>query len=261
MATNVPELEGGDAVTGVASAESELSAFNALSLNAMDLKSLDLYDLHLDTLAASALSERSIDAIQASGTNGAYAREFVRYAVGCAFDATQTFAFSWTEGQTVHNEIYPGSLGLATSWATTPLTATQRAAVSACLLARVNYYGTTVVISLRGPQSGFNQSPPSEVETFSALEGAFWGDVFGTSPVTYSCHHGANITVSRAKSRVCAAGHLNGINVEDCGNIKIVGDCAMYCQTLLSGGTYFPACRSSLQGSYNYQPLTAWLEP
>ena len=265
MGTNVPGSYGGDAVEGeeVASEESGLETGNALSLNALNLQALNLYGLHLNTLAANVLSQPAIDAIQDPGSNGDLAREFLRYAVGCAFASTQTFKFSWTDsGGTVRNETYAGGLGLAMTWAMTSLTLAQRQAVTSCLIARVNFYGTPVMLSIRGHQNGFNTPDAHELTDYTVLEGAFWGDIFGASPAVYACNHGPNIWTARAKGRDCAAGHVvDGNTVVNCGDIQIVGDCAANCEKLQPNGTYYPACRHEPQALYNSQALTVWLSP
>jgi hypothetical protein len=213
-------------------ARSELLTMNALTMNALTMN---------------ALSPSNLGAIQAPSTTGDLSRLLLKYTVSCAFDATQSFDFTWTDGSNVvHNDTYWGSLGLARSWSTKPLLTSRQQWVSACLISRVNWYGISVPLSARGGTSGLNATDPAELSTYSMEEGAFWGNLFAVSPYAYSCDSSRNDSYSRSSLRECAAGHVDsGSNLVNCGMIHRVGSCDTYCDPLTGNGAYHPQCVNS----------------
>jgi hypothetical protein len=197
-------------------------------------------------LDPSALGAPALLAIEDPGASGALSRSLLSYTVGCALDGTEAFAFSWVDaGGVTHDESYQGALGLAPGWAAGPLDPTGQTWVSACLIARVNYFGVAVHLSARGQNAALAASP-EEIAAYPHEEGAFWGDVFGATPVAYACDDVANDDNSRAHDRVCAAGHVDSQgNVEGCGIIERVGSCDDVCAGLTgSNGAYHPSCSS-----------------
>jgi hypothetical protein len=218
---------------------------NALAANALAANALAANALAANALAANALAANSLAAIQASTPAGADAREFVRYTVSCALDVTQTFAFNWTDTHdVVHTEIYVGLLGIAPTWATAPLTdETQQRLVSSCLAARVNWYGLTVLISVRSSEDPLQTLFGSlEVLAYPRVEGAFWGNLFTETPYLNACYNAANVTNSRAAHRDCAAGHLDaGGHPVPCGMIALAGACSDVCGSVTSAG-YYSSC-------------------
>jgi hypothetical protein len=248
----------GSASDDVASAASRLEGMNALSLNALSLNALSLNALSLNALSLSALDPSALASIQSSGPSGELARQFVRYAAGCSLDSSQSFELSWTDALGPHSETVWGSLGLATSWGTGPLSSSEEQWVSACLLARVNWYATTVMISLRGPHHALAQPDLNEATTYDVLEGAFWGNIFAATPTAFSCNVGSNIATSRARKRDCAAGHIEPPNsVQQCGIIDIAGECHTRCDPPEAGESYYPAC--NVPGGAAGPVITVWL--
>jgi hypothetical protein len=176
------------------------------------------------------------------GFAGDLSRQFLRYAVSCALDSTQSFSLSWTSAGVVHDETYPGLLGLATSWATRPLSRSGQRWVSACLASRVNWYGIQVVISSRGPRRALTATV-SELSTFPMIEGAFFGNVFGPAPAVYSCYYPPNVAHSRSLHRDCATGHDVGDGeTVDCGTLEVLGPCDSYCESFDEGEKYYWGC-------------------
>jgi hypothetical protein len=243
------DLEGemlGEEEDVLGEAESALVQLNALSENAISLNAISLNAISLNALNLSTLDPNDIAAIQDPGTNGTLARQFVRYAVGCALTTSQSFSFSWTDGQgALHNEVYPGQLGVAPSWATGPLNLAGQRIVSACVAARVNYYEVSVVISLRSiiePLKTLTGS--AELANYPDIEGAFWGNLFDSQPFINACYNTDKVNNSRAWQRDCAVGHLTGQGTQtvECGIIHVVGSCAGVCQSLNCAGKYYPSC-------------------
>lgn len=245
---------GGDAAGGddsgfgdepLGEAEGALAGENALTLNALTLNALTLNALHLSALNLNALSPQSLSALQNAGSLGTLARSFVRYAASCALRPDQAFTFSWTDSNGAsHNESYAGALGIYPEWATGPLKDAGQRMVSACVASRVNYYQTPVAISIRSLQAPLKTSAGSaELTTYNKVEGAFWGNLFDSTPFINACYNSATVANSRAHLRDCAVGHLvSGGGVEECGIIHIAGSCSQLCQALNGAGQYYPSC-------------------
>jgi hypothetical protein len=255
--------------------QTAVSAF--MTLNSMAPEALDATTTYPSALSPamlagapldpSALTASALAAIKDPGDSGALSRSLLSYTVGCALDGTQSFAFSWVDASNVtHEENYPGSIGLATGWASHPIDASGRGWVSACLIARVNHYGIPVHLSARGDNAALVASAEEKV-AYPNEEGAFWGDLFRTTPVAYACDIVSNDDNSRAEARVCAAGYVDGQgNVQGCGIVERVGSCNAACAPLmgvtLAGSTvafHHPSCATAASG-LTTEVMTVFLE-
>jgi hypothetical protein len=259
-------LEAGNALNPNALNPNALS-YNALSYNALNSNALNPNALVVGALSPSALSPTARDAILNPGPDGALSREHLRYTVECALDSSQSFSFRWIDVSGIaHDDIYTGVLGLATSWAWTPLDVYGQRWVSACLAARTNYYGIRVMLSARGPTKAINKQNSPELLTFTKEEGAFWGNIYGSSPALYACHVPDNDAHSREALRECAAGHIDETTgaIQPCGMIRILGSCTTYCDPIAEkNGIYHPACftdPANRSTTTNLQPITVFLE-
>ena len=238
--TTGEEADGDDAV---GEAEGFFVVENSLIPNSLIPNSLIPNSLIPNALSPTALGPGALAALQAPTADGAAARQLIKYTVSCAFTEAQSFAFTWTDssGQ-VHAEVYWGDLGIAPGWADNPLDGDlDQRLVSACLAARVNWYGTSVVISARSTKKPFKKKVDSfELTTYPHIEGAFWGNLFAPQPYLHACHEPANVAISRAASRDCAAGHLDESGQPvPCGIIALAGPCSDWCvSSTLPGGTY-----------------------
>jgi hypothetical protein len=243
-----------------AAAEAILDA-NAMNLNAMNLDAMNLDAMKLDALTTAALDPAALAQLRDPGPTGELARQLLRYTVSCALDADQSFAFTWLDAAGAeHDEVYTGLLGLATSWISGPIGPHRRAWVSACLISRVNYYGTSVMLSSRGLHPAIDRPSAAEIAAYPALEGAFWGDLFARPPVAYACEDPAHERHARALSRVCAAGWLDDAGTpQPCGIIQRAGPCSKVCTPRAGAGGYYPVCRGA-DGS-NAQVITVYLAP
>lgn len=219
---------------------------NALGINALGINALGINALGVNALGVNALGINSLAVLQSDTLDGALGRDLIKYTVSCALTPTHSFAFSWTDAAgTVHAEEYWGLLGIAPGWATGPLTdVTQQRLVSACLASRTNWYGVPVMLSLRSKVDPLRTSVLSaELDAYQHVEGAFWGNLFTATPHLNTCYVSANVNLSRAANRDCAAGHLdaNGQPVP-CGMINILGDCNDYCSNLDPHERWFNSC-------------------
>lgn len=233
-----PEEELLDVAEQAVECENSLTP-NSLIPNSLIPNSLVPNSLVPNSLVPNALASDALSAITDPGAAGAVSRDFMRYLVSCALGPTQSFAFSWTDAQSnVHNETYWGQLGIAPTWTQSALSVADQEMVSACMAARTNYYGSSVIVSLRVDGS----TASLEKTLYPAEEGAFWGNLFAATPWLKACYNEANISNSRAKLRDCAAGHLEGETVTECGIIDIIGSCNAWCDPLDSSGKYRTKC-------------------
>jgi hypothetical protein len=219
---------------------------NGLNPNGLSPNGLSPNGLSPNGLSPNSLSPAALAAIQDPAPIGHLSRMLLRYAVACAFDPTQSFAFSWTDSYGVrHDETYRGYLAVSPAWATQPLGREGQQKVSACLGALTNYYGVSVMVSLRSleePLKTLTGSP--ELTQYSFIEGAFFGNLFEATPRLYACYNDANIDHSRAALRDCAVGHVSTTDgsLENCGLIQRLGSCSRHCQKVNGAGQYYPAC-------------------
>lgn len=128
------------------------------------------------TLDQAALTSSAVLGLTANSDS----RLYLSYIVSCAFNSQQAIV---SGGYT-----FPGSTGLAINWATRALTVSEGHWVSACVLARMNYSGTNVTISMRGSSSALNLVG-TEGTDYQTQEGAFYGTIFGNKGVIgYACN-------------------------------------------------------------------------
>lgn len=109
----------------------------------------------------------------------------VEYLVGCALPGGVEIEADYA-GRKLR---FAGSLGLAPAWTDRALTLAEQRWVSACILARTNYFGKRVEISLRArpPAPAGLRASPAESAAFSLLEGGFFGNVFAAPPTAFLC--------------------------------------------------------------------------
>src|SRR5688572_11869693 len=100
-------------------------------------------------------------------------RELLTYLVSCAIPHGVTLE---VDHEGVHYE-FAGEIGLAPKWLDHSLRKGDQRWVSACLLSRVNRFGISVPISIRGPHSALTVSQ-AEANEYSVEEGAFYGNIF-----------------------------------------------------------------------------------
>jgi hypothetical protein len=218
---------------------------NKLEVNGLYPNGLYPNGLYPNGLVRSALSAGSIGSTELSalrdpGPAGDLSRSFLRYAVSCAFDSTQTFTVTWNNGAS--RETFSGMLGLAPGWASAPLSLEEQRWVSGCIAARVNYYAISVVISMRSVNNSKLVAGTDERSTYGHGEGAFFGNLFDAEPKIYSCYNRANVDHSRGKSRDCAAGHDDGNGITWCGIMKSLGDCSSICKPASDAALGYASC-------------------
>ncbi|HSN98526.1 MAG TPA: hypothetical protein VLS89_09510 [Candidatus Nanopelagicales bacterium] len=226
---------------------------NALNPNALNPNALNPNALRPVALDPAAFDATTIGALTGPGEGGDLSRQLLLYTVRCALDSTQSVSFSWVdEAGESHDELYWGSLGLAPSWADEPLASEEdQRWVSACLSALTNWYGVSVIVSLRGGHPELAQVDPSEQAIYTVREGAFWGNLFSAAPEIWACHEPASAAYARSSRRDCAAGHatVDPVTGEEavspCGIVGLAGSCAGVCSPVASEGGAVPSCAAA----------------
>jgi hypothetical protein len=170
-------------------------------------------------------------------------RELFSYMASCAFESDVVL-----EG-TIDGVDYefPGSLGLAPAWEHRALQEHEQRWLSACLIARVNAYGVSVLISLRGPHRALTVSA-AEAAEYTLEEGAFYGNIFTpeTEPLEWTACRGSAQAAGEdgdLVDRDCT--EATGDGTTRCG-FKFAGDCVDYA----SDRSTPYACRRDDRGYY-----------
>ena len=137
------------------------------------------------TARPSAVSSRQIALANPDLASTAEKRHQLTYLVRCALPETVVlYADHGGERFTFH-----GSMGLAPRWLIEAMTPSEERWVSACLLAHVNYFGKHVRVSMRAiaPPVSALEATDEEKKTFAIFEGGFFGNLFTSAPVAYTC--------------------------------------------------------------------------
>ena len=151
-------------------------AVNRLAVNRLAVNRLAVNRLAVNRLAVNGMADASADAEALAAQDGGL--ELLSYMVSCALPERAALV--------VAGQVLPGSIGLAPQWIEEGLDVPARRWLTACLLARVNYFGVEVRLSLRGAHDALATSA-EERAAYPLYEGAFWGDLFGESAQKTSC--------------------------------------------------------------------------
>ena len=152
-------------------------------------------------------------------------RQLLEYLISCALPAGVELSTD-IDGEAV---TFRGSFGLAPAWLKRPPSEREQRWVSACLLARTNYFGKSVEISMRAadPAPSALRTTLDERQSFTLFEGAFFGNLFQQPPVAYTCT-GTRAAAEAAdpilKDRVCTQASETGEAFSRCGFIR-TGHC------------------------------------
>ncbi|WP_428264387.1 hypothetical protein [Haliangium sp.] len=248
-------LSSGEERWDIDSSQHEALNFNALNFNALNFNALSSGTLGEDTVL---LNEQSAGNLAETEMG----RQLLRYIAGCALPEGDYLRV--TAGDEIWD--YPGRLAVAPSWVNQPLDDSQRQAMSACLMAHVNFYEVPVQISLRS-----DLLPSAEAEESARFfygDGAFYGDLTGDSPRKYACKIRSNdfedpttgeLTPANspdAKLRICAGEDT----AADCG-FEFTGYCDEVCGSITADGDQwrFSACSGS-DGKVYSEVFSVYLE-
>lgn len=218
------ELEGDD--EAVAEAEQEVTIHNALTANALTANALTANALTANALTANALTANALTAN--SLTRGALrdpvSRELLSFIVSCALPEEDSIEVK-VDGVSYS---FDGDLGLAPEWGKKRGSCDENCQewVSACLLARVNYRGEHVMISLRGKNPALS-STKWERARYDNPEATYFGNVFHKPQSLFACLAPGK----RSIPRVC------GPSLENC-PIDVVGECEDVCDGPKQDGSF-----------------------
>ncbi|MBA3463423.1 MAG: hypothetical protein H0T46_25940 [Deltaproteobacteria bacterium] len=151
-------------------------AVNRLAVNRLAVNRLAVNRLAVNRLAVNGMAIASADVEALAAEEGGL--ELLSYMVSCALPEGASLA--------VAGEELRGSLGVAPSWLDAGLDVSGQRWLTACLLARVNYFGIEVRLSMRGANDALTTTA-EERAAYPVLEGAFWGNLFGETADKTSC--------------------------------------------------------------------------
>lgn len=151
-------------------------AVNRLAVNRLAVNRLAVNRLAVNRLAVNGMAQASADVEALAAEEGGL--ELLSYMVSCALPEGESLA--------VAGDVLNGSIGVAPGWLDNGLDISGQRWLTACLLARVNYFGVEVRLSLRGANGALTTSA-EERAAYSVYEGAFWGNLFGETAEKTSC--------------------------------------------------------------------------
>lgn len=157
-------------------------------------------------------------------------RQFLRYAVSCALPPGRAVRVP-AASLNLSDDVFEGAMGLAPDWATRGLMPHEERLVSACLLARTNYFGVPVQLSLRRPNAAPGSSldaDAAERSRYSRMEARFFGNLFQPRQTAYFCRGDEfpdRARWLRSLRRICALEGDAASGVNACGFVD-VGPCS-----------------------------------
>jgi hypothetical protein len=202
---------------------------NALTHNALTHNALTHNALTHNALTHNALTHNALthNALTHNALSDPDAREVLSFIVSCALPADQTVEVT-VDGV---DYSYQGQLGLAPEWGEPDgsCDGSCQQWVSACLLARTDFLGKEVLISVRGENEGLDACP-AERATYTQREATYYGNVFATPQRLYACLPPGQTEIPR----VC------GPSLDGC-FLDVLGSCADLCGKPRQDGSY-PDC-------------------
>lgn len=173
--------------------------------------------------------------------DAAYRQQILQNVVECALDQGQSVTDPLT------NRSYTGHWGLATSWTTGALTASQRRWVTGCMAQRLNAFEKEVEILLEGRHAAIQRDAKYDAE-MPWDESTVWGDLFSSTSTLagdtppfqlYACSDADLLATCTAgvtpedwlQYRICDSSPM-------CGLVTL-GPCSAVCW---KGPTGYPVC-------------------
>jgi hypothetical protein len=201
----------------------------------------DVGEVQQAALTQNALTQNALTQNALTDPN---AREVLTYIVSCALPADAHIELE-IEGDTYD---FDGQLGLAPEWGEDggSCDADCKEWVSACVVARLDYTGESVMISVRGDHDALTPSP-KELKQYKHREATYYGNIFSPSQKIFACLPSGQTSIPR----VC------GPSFDDC-IVEVQGNCEDLCGDASWDGSY-PDCRE--QGkSKTYGSITVFLK-
>lgn len=195
---------------------------NKITVNRVQLNKITVNKITVNKITVNGYSLNQVAAGELLSTEDG--RELLTYAIQCAIPSGITI-IGKHQGVTYE---FAGDIGLAPRWLDRPLRETDQRWLSACLLSRVNFFGVSVPISLRGPHASLKVTEP-EADEYSVEEATFYGNIFTPldEPMLWNACRGRGEAVSESGDldlRDCAEPDPNNPGKTMCG-FTYVGDC------------------------------------
>jgi hypothetical protein len=222
---------------------------NALTSNALTSNALTSNALTSNALTSNALTSNALtsNALTSNALQDPNAAEVLYYIVSCALTPEQSV--------TVGGQTYYGELGIAPQWGETggSCDTTCMGPVSACVLARVDYLGQHVEISVRSDSPALSASS-AEMAAYPQIEATYYGNIFARATRRFVCLP-PGLTQD---PRVC------GPSIESC-VMQFTGACADACSPPLSAaeggqGAYLD-CAAPVRGDLSWDPANLEVFP
>ena len=228
--------EMGDEADYLANEAQEVATSNAMTANRISANRITANRITANRITANAILADLSSAPELA--NNESSREFLKYFVECAVPAGQTVYFRDHQDNVFE---VAGAIGAAPEWMDGPMSEDGKERVTACLLARTNFFGISIPISIRANAAGM-VADEAENAAFPFYEATFFGNVFKDPPEMYSCQ-GLGVYYSTVyglvgsqylSNRVCAQG-------DQCGFVA-QGPCGRYGQWIdlswIGGGSF-----------------------
>lgn len=160
-------------------------AVNKLATNRIALNRISLNGLFGAALPQAALTTDSVAEVLApEAYEDTFTMDVLEYTVSCALAPGQSIEVP-IDGEV---RTFEGSLGLASAWGAPDGECDDACVgwVSACLIARTNFKGESVPISLLGDHPGLDPSADESI-AFPIEEATYFGDLFVEPRALYAC--------------------------------------------------------------------------
>jgi hypothetical protein len=215
-----------------AEAQQGVIVHNALTINALTINALTINALTINALTINALTAEALLSNELTGPalRDPNARELLSFIVSCALPPRSSVDID-VDGVAYS---YPGQIGLAPEWGRSRGRCGEECQewVSGCVLARINYLGEHVAISIRGNHRAL-YAPPSEQAAFPRREATYYGNIFATPQERFACLSPGQTQIPRT----C------GPSIDDCA-LDVLGSCDDLCKRPRPDGS-FPSCRDA----------------
>jgi hypothetical protein len=191
--------------------DQDVTTTNRLATNRLATNKLATNKLATNKLAAASFASGSPAQPLLSTADG---RDVMTYMLQCALTPAQSITLKDSSGV---SWTFTGLLGVAPAWTTRALTVDEQRWVTGCLLARVNYFGVVVNLSMRATLPALGTTPDAG---YPKLDGRFYGNLFDpTGPKEYACDGRFDNA-----QRICADVSADGVTT-NCG-FTYTGSCA-----------------------------------
>ena len=233
---------GGDEAEDISQTQQDAMTSNGLTSNGLTSNGLTSNGLTSNGLTSNGLTSNSL--VMNTLISDPKAREVLSYIVSCALPANDYIDLTINGTP----QRYYGGLGIAPEWHKGAGSCNEACqfAVSSCVMARVNYLGQQVEISMRGGPTHLGPDNRQELNTYTEREAAYFGNIFRNPEELFFCLPAGEYSLPR----VC------GPFIYDCA-LKYVGSCN--CAVDNNGYGEYDIC--DFPGHPDVSPITVFLRP